>query len=194
MANPDEKVFFWINGLAGHFSPLDHAITWLVSDYLIPVGMALGLVVLWFAERDDRAQRKRQQLGVFVALTAMALSSLVVLIVNAIFFRPRPFVGHDVTLLFYQPTDSSFPSNAVAAAFAIAAAVWGVNRRVGVLFFLGAGTYSFARVFAGVHYPADVLAGIAIAFVITFLVFRMRDLLMPVLDIVIKAARLLRLA
>ena len=130
----------------------------------------------------------------YVALTAMALSSLGVFIVNIFYFRPRPFVENDVTLLFYQPTDSSFPSNAVAAVFGIAFAVWGVNRRVGTLFLIGAGLYGFARVFAGVHYPLDIIGGAAIALVVTPLVFKLRDLMMPILVLVIKAAKILRLA
>ena len=166
---------------------------WVVSDYLIPVSLALALVGLWFVERD-RLTRQKHQIGVFVALTSMALSSLAVLIMNAMYFRPRPFVDHEVALLFYRPTDSSFPANAVAAAFGIAAAVWGVNRRAGTALLLGAGLYGFARVYAGVHYPLDVIAGALVGVGVTFFVFRLRDLLHPVPEWVIKAARILCLA
>ena len=204
VANPDEKLFLWvaderlflwINGLAGRVSPLDRAMEWVVSDYLVPVALALALVGLWFTG-DDRLTRQRHQIGLFVALTSMALSSLVVLIINSVddLHRDRPFVDLDVTLLFYQPTDSSFPANPIAAAFGIAVAVWAVNRRVGTVLIIGASLYAFARVYAGVHYPLDVIAGALIAIVVTFLVFKLRDLLEPILVIVIKAARILCLA
>ena len=193
MANADEKVFLWLNGIAGEFSVLDRVIRWAVSDYLIPVSLALGLILLWFSG-SDRTSRQRQQIGVFVALSSMAISSLAVFIVNALYFRPRPFLDLDVTLLFYQPTDSSFPANPIAATFGIAAGVWGVNRRAGTFFLLGAGFYALARVLAGVHYPSDVIAGALIGIVVALLVFKIRDLLGPVLIWVIKGARILCLA
>lgn len=194
LANADKALFLWINALIGNVPAADAAMAWVASDYLVPVSMGLTLVVLWFIGKDA-PQRMRYQIGMFTALTAMALSSLVVLISNALFFRPRPFDGLEgINLLFYQPTDSSFPSNSAAAAFAIAAAVWCVNRRIGTALFIAAAVYGFSRVYVGVHYPADVLGGAVIALIVTALTLRLRDLMMPVLVAVIKAARLFAVA
>ncbi len=178
----------------GKFSPFDNLIELLVSDYLIPVGLALTLLGLWFVGRDATA-RHSHQIGVFVAFSSMGFSSLAVFIITAFYHRPRPFLTlDDVNMLFYQPTDYSFPSNPIAATFAIAAAVWGVNRRVGTVLLLVAGLYAFARVYAGVHYPLDVVAGGLIGIVVTYLVFRLRDLLEPIPTLAIKAARIFCLA
>ncbi len=194
LANADKALFLWINALVGNAPAVDATMVWIASDYLVPVCMGLSLVALWFIGKDG-PERMRYQIGMFAALTAMALSSLVVLISNALFFRPRPFDGLDgINLLFYQPTDSSFPSNSAAAAFAIAAAVWCVNRRIGAVLFIAAAVYGFSRVYVGVHYPADILGGAVIALVITALTLRLRDLMMPVLVAVIKAARLFAVA
>ena len=196
MANADEKVFLWINSLVGRFSPLDRVMEWIVSDYLVPVSLALALVGLWFIGRDG-LERKKHQIGVFVALSSMGFSSLAVFVIDAFYTRPRPFKGlidEDVRLLFYQPTDPSFPANSAAASFGIAIAVWCVNRRLGTVLLVGAGLYGFARVYAGVHYPLDVIVGAMIAVVITYLVFKLRDLLEPIPTWVIKAARILCLA
>ena len=165
----------------------------MVSDYLIPVSLGLALIGLWFVE-GDRATRQRHQIGVFVALSAMAASSLAVSVVNSLYFRPRPFVDHDVTLLFYQPTDSSFPANAMAAVVGLAAGVWGVNRKLGTVLLIGVGLYGFARVNAGVHYPTDIVAGALIGCVMAFVMFQVRDLLEPLPTWVIKAARIICLA
>ena len=194
LADADKALFLWINALVGHAPVVDAAMGWLASDYLVPVCMGLTLVALWFIGQDA-PQRMRYQIGMFTALTAMALSSLVVLISNTLFFRPRPFDGLEgVRLLFYQPTDSSFPSNSAAVAFAIAAGVWCVNRRIGTALFIAAAVYGFSRVYVGVHYPADILGGVVIAIVVTALTLRLRDLMMPVLVAVIKAARLFAVA
>ncbi len=163
------------------------------SDYLAPAILAFPLIVAWFAERDSRI-RIRQQVGALVALSSMGLSGLVVFIANIFYFRPRPFVDLDVNLLFYRPTDSSFPANSAAAAFGIAFGIWGVNRRIGRFAITVAGLYGLARVYTGVHYPMDILAGAAIAASVTFAVFRISDLAMPILVAIIKVARIVRLA
>ena len=189
----DKELFLLINGFVGVVPFVDRIAQWIVSDYLMPIALALALVFMWFVDRD-RDIRAQRQVGVFVALTAMALSNSVVFILNFFYFRPRPFVNADVALLFYKPTDSSFPSNAVAAVFGLAFGIWGVNRRLGWVAIGAASLYGLARVYAGVHYPLDILGGAAIAAVVTYLVFRMRDMLMPLLMLPIRLARLLRLA
>ena len=189
----DKDLFLLINGFVGVVPFVDRIAQWIVSDYLMPIALALALIFMWFVDRD-REIRARRQVGVFVALTAMALSNSVVFILNFFYFRPRPFVNADVALLFYKPTDSSFPSNAVAAVFGLAFGIWGVNRRLGWVAIGAASLYGLARVYAGVHYPLDVLGGAAIAAVVTYLVFRLRDLLMPLLMLPIRLARILRLA
>lgn len=196
MAIADEKVFLWINSLVGRFTPFDRVMEWVVSDYLIPVSLALALVGLWFVGRDE-IERKKHQIGVFVALSSMGFSSLTVFVINSLYTRPRPFDGladEDISLLFYRPTDSSFPANPAAASFGIAIAVWCVNRRLGSVLLVGAGLYGFARVYAGVHYPLDVIIGAMIAVVVTYLVFKLRDLLEPIPTWVIKTARIFCLA
>ena len=137
---------------------LDRVAQWVVSDYLVPVSLALALVALWFIE-PDRVARQRHQIGVFAALTAMALASLAVFWLNALYFRPRPFDTLDVELLFYRPTDSSFPSNAAAVVFGIAAVVWGVNRGLGAALLIASGLYGVARVYVVVHYRLDCATG-----------------------------------
>ena len=100
----------------------------------------------------------------------------------------------DVTLLFYRPTDSSFPANSIAAVFGIAFAVWSVNRKLGTLLIGASLLMAFARVAAGVHYPGDVIAGILVACVATCVIIQIRKLLGPIPVWVIKLARTICLA
>ena len=196
MANADETLFLWINGLAGGVGPVDEVAQLLVSDYLVPVGLMLTVAGLWFTG-DSRLARQRQQIGVYVAVASMALSSLVVMIVNSMYARPRPFdgiEGHEVTVLFYQPTDPSFPSNPAAATFGLAAGIWGVNRPVGAVMLGASALFAFSRVYSGVHYPSDVVAGALIGCVVAFLVFQVKKLLGPLPEWTLKAARIVCLA
>jgi len=193
MARADEVVFLRINGWVGTFGPLDRLVEWLVSDYLVTAVLGLGLLALWFAGADG-GTRLRYQLGVLTALAGMALANWMVFIGNDLFFRPRPFVDLDVSLLFYQPTDSSMPSNSAAAFFALAAAVWGFNRRAGTAMLAVAAIHAILRVYAGVHYPSDIIVGALIGVAGAFAAYRLRGLLGPVPVMAIKAARILCLA
>ena len=189
----DVDAFLWINGLVGRWGLVDRLVEWLVSDYLIPVSLALALVALWFAGRDS-ATRYRYQIGVFVALAAMGFTSWAVQEVSLATERARPFLDHEVNLLFYRPTDFSFPSNSVAAVFGIAAGVFGANRKLGTAMFILGVVLGFSRVFAGVHYPTDVIAGALIGVVIAVLTYQLRKIVEPVPTWFVKTARIFHLA
>ena len=188
----DVEAFLWLNSLVGRSDFLDGLIELLVSDYLIPVTMALGLVALWFAGRD--ASRYLNQIGVFVALSTMGLTSWAVQEISLVAERARPFLDHDVSLLFYEATDFSFPSNSVAAVFGIAAGVFGANRKLGLAMFALGAMLGFSRVFAGVHYPIDVIAGALIGPMIALLVYQFRKIIEPMPTWFIKTARIFHLA
>ena len=189
----DESILLWVNRWTGTAVWLDSVIELLVSDYMVAVSMALVLVGLWFTGKDA-GERNRHQEGILAALAAMALSSWSVYAINGVYQRPRPFVDNDIAVLFYYPTDPSFPSNSAAATFALAAAVWVVNRKVGTVMLAAAVALGFSRVYAGVHYPLDVLAGCGIGVVIALLVHRLRALLEPLPSLALRAARVLCLA
>nr|WP_297174121.1 phosphatase PAP2 family protein [uncultured Agathobaculum sp.] len=74
--------------------------------------------------------------------------------------RPRPFVTHaDLTALL-QPGDRwSFPSGHTLSSFAAASALCYFHRRAAVLAYIMATLIAFSRLYASVHYPTDVLAG-----------------------------------
>lgn len=162
----DEAVFMWLNGWVGHFAWLDALVKLTVSDYFVPSVLSLLLLAMWFCGRDA-ADRERRQRGVVRAMAAMGFANLVVLIINQHYFRLRPFVEHDVALLFYQPTDSSFPANPAAVGFAMASGVWQGDRRMGALFYALATVWVASRVYAGVFYPLDVLGGAGIGLAVS---------------------------
>ena len=130
----------------------------------------------------------------FAALATMGFTSWAVQEISEAAERARPFLEHDVNLLFYRPTDFSFPANSVAATFGIAAGTFGAIRRLGAAMFGLSAVLGLSRVLAGVHYPADVIAPALIAPVIAFLVYRFRRVLEPLPTWFIKTARLFHLA
>lgn len=155
----------------------------VVSDYLVPVAGSLMVFGLWFL--GPEASRVRNQMAAITATASMGIASLLTLIVNSLYFRERPFVNQDLNLLFYQPTDSSFPSNSAAVAFAIATAIFSAHHRLGIMMYVLAFMWAFARVYSGVHYPSDVIVGAGLGILTTILVrsciFKLRPLIQRLL-------------
>jgi undecaprenyl-diphosphatase len=135
---------------------LSRVITWAGSAFvLVPLAAVCCLLLA-------RIGKRRQALAVALSLAGgMLISNLVKLLTS----RPRPAVEHLQTV-----TGSSFPSghSTQAAAFwlALAFALRGArcSRGVARIALLGALLLSlgvaWSRVYLGVHYPSDAVAGL----------------------------------
>jgi undecaprenyl-diphosphatase len=195
MTHADETVFFWINGLAGHVAWIDDVIRVLSCDLFLPVVTIIILIAVWFSGRNI-ADRPRNQYGVMCSLASMGIANLLVFISNSISpDRLRPFEKFgvfpegQVHLIFYQPSDPSFPSNAAAASFAFAMGMWVYNRKLGYILLIPAIIISFGRVYMGVHYPLDILGGFILAIIATGIVAIVMKLGKPILDRLLKFMR-----
>jgi membrane-associated phospholipid phosphatase len=75
-------------------------------------------------------------------------------------------------LVFAQHTsDPSFPSGDAVLAGALAAGLWPVNRRLGIVAVFAAAAMAFTCVYTGAHYTHDVLAGLALGATVSVLGF-----------------------
>lgn len=193
MMRVDEAVLLWLNQWVGFLPWVDSALKVLISDYFMPVLFSIILLALWFTG-VSRKLRELNQRAVWIAAASMGLVNAWVTVMNAHIFRFRPFVDHDLTLLFYRPTDSSFPANPTALAFAAASGAWLGNKKVGGLLFALGTLYSAGRVYAGVFYPSDVIAGGLLGIASTAfmtMIFRLGE---PIPTIALRIMRTIRLA
>ena len=148
----DKEIFLLLNSLAK--IPIFVTVAGLVAnEYFVPVAFSLILFYLWITPGKYNKQT------VLLAAGSVGLVNLFVKLINLAYWRPRPFEEMVVNLVYYRPTDSSFPSNASSVAFAIAAAVWWFNPKLGWWLLALSAVYGLSRVIVGVHYPTDVLAG-----------------------------------
>ncbi len=154
----DAMIAAWLNQGIGRSALLDGLASVAVSDYFIPLTMCFWMLGLWFRGEGPQT-RGHHQRAVLAAAISLGFANLVVLILNQYLFRERPFVSMELANLLYEPTDSSFPANPAAVAFAAATAIWLANRGAG-LALLGLGAaWCLARVASGLFYPTDILAG-----------------------------------
>lgn len=129
------------------------------STYGLAVFAVLMVVGWWRARR----------VGAEAAVTALAVPLVVVAaygidsLLKAVVRESRPCQTLRVATLETCPAhgDWSFPSNHATIAAAAAVALFFVSRRLGALAAVAALAMAVSRVWVGVHYPHDVVVGVA---------------------------------
>lgn len=182
----DFTFFQLINQFAGKLGLLDSLMVGL-AQYGVLL-LALPLLYMWF--KGDTGAKK----AALLSLLSMAIALLINQIIGHIYFRPRPFTAHSVTQLIDHSADSSFPSDHTSFAFGIAWLIMFKDRRIGTFALLIGVLVGISRVFVGVHYPGDVLAGALVGLVAAVFVWKLRAVLDPVTSFFIGVARKLKLA
>ena len=107
---------------------------------------------------------KRTRKAGAAELSALVIGALItnVVLKNAI-ARIRPYeVVEGLHILIEKQRDFSFPSGHACASFAAMALYKALPRKYGICALLLAGMIALSRLYVGVHYPTDVLAGMLI--------------------------------
>ena len=176
----DLVLFGNINGLANRWPFLDWTGILLASQlqYLI-VGF---LLLIPFLPKWKTPENRSM---VIVAIASALFSRFVITEAIRLFYhRPRPFLVLESTHKLINVTSGvnyldSFPSGHSAFFFGLAAAVYFHNRKLGVFFLVTAFLIGAARVFTGVHWPSDIIGGVAVGFagawIINFLFTKARN-------------------
>lgn len=191
----DETIFFLINGKVGSHTLLDSAARVIASDYLIPVSFSLVLIFIWFRE-GTLSLKMEGRIAVLKSISTLLGACFLVLVLNGIVFRERPFNLPDSNLIFYPPTDSSFPSNSVAAVVGMSLPIFRSYKVLGGLMLFASFCLGFGRVLVGIHFPGDVVGGLLVAllsFWITVRLFHIVNRQVIILIILLEKAKCLQI-
>ncbi|MBU8878681.1 undecaprenyl-diphosphatase [Bacillus sp. FJAT-29790] len=171
------ELFKSIHNLSGHSNVLDNIMVFITNNAIYI--FALTLLVLWVfgGKSMKRAVLYAGGTGV-VALVVNVLISL-------IYFEPRPFVTHHIETLIPHAADASFPSDHSTGAFAIAIAMWFRYKKVGIPMFILALLTGYSRIWAGVHYPFDVLGSLIVAIVVSYVIVKLSRWFDPLVNWII---------
>ncbi|MGM0806112.1 MAG: undecaprenyl-diphosphatase [Bacillota bacterium] len=168
----DFKWFMFINERVSTYPLIDNLMIFF-AEY-VQYAFVLLLIMLWWRNK------KNDRVIVFQALFAFSLSYSVNRLFELFLYRERPFITHDIVQLVEHAANSSFPSDHASSAISIAVTLMLVTLRYRYLWCLSAVLITFSRVWVGVHYPFDVMAGalngVLIALVTHFLLIKMKPI------------------
>ena len=144
-----------IHSLTGHSALIDEVARLVASTFIYGIVVILGLV---WVHRDGLRVVAAFALGLVIALGIGA-------VLGKIWAEPRPFVADHFVPLIAHGTDSSFPSDHLIVLGAIVGACLISARRLAMVGVALALLVAVARVYVGVHYPIDVVAGFMLGLV-----------------------------
>ena len=106
--------------------------------------------------------KKTRKTGVSLLIAYLAVFLIGQIVLKHLISRPRPCqIDQAFALLVDCPSSSSFPSTHSAWAFGGATAIFMYHRKAGIAAYICALLIAFSRLYLFLHFPTDVLFGIA---------------------------------
>ncbi|MBU3934484.1 phosphatase PAP2 family protein [Patescibacteria group bacterium] len=149
--NLDHRLFQLINQLAFKWEWLDILGVFFAKYFIYLMVAALFLFLL---------KSKKNWKMVFSAfVSALTARFIITGLIRLLRPRLRPFADNNINLLIDRVNQQSFPSGHASFSFGLATIVYLYNKKAGIFFFAAAFLVSISRIFVGVHWPSDILAG-----------------------------------
>jgi len=162
----EASIILWIQeNLRGAMDGFWLFITHLGDDGILWI--AIGIALLFF--------RKTRPIGCTMLISLLFDWLIINVSLKGLIGRPRPFVvNEDIVTLIAKPSAyRSFPSGHSGGSFAamFALAKW-TPKKVGIPAIILAALVALSRLYVGVHYPTDIIAGCIVGWICSVLAHR----------------------
>lgn len=166
--NLDEAIFYALYGIAG-YSPEVDSVIYFFGEYFIFIAVGIFAYV---GLRHWMKMGKRVIPFYALAFFATGIAEAISIVTKILTHRERPFVAYDIPHII---SDSSFafPSGHTTLLFALATATFFFDKKLGLFLYASGIVVGLARVSGGVHYPSDILGGIALGALTGFIVYKL---------------------
>jgi undecaprenyl-diphosphatase len=171
-------LFHLINQYAG-MNPFVDTFVVLIAKYM-PIIFVIVLLYIWI--RKDNRYKDIALYSIYAAILGIVINY----VIGLFYYHPRPFMVPVGTLLFSYPADSSFPSDHTTLLLSIAFVMtyFKETRKLGVVLIIVGLIEGIARVFAGLHFPFDILGSIVVAIIVSLVIYYFKDNLDPLNQII----------
>lgn len=161
----DARIFYFINGNCRN-ALLDDVMPWVTVLGSGAFIFALALIMLFL-------RKNRARLSGILIMAGLTVSHYGVSLLKDLVSRPRPFATlANVNVLV--PNDGfSFPSGHASVVFMGAFILGNCFRKGRLAFYAIASLAAVSRVYIGMHYPLDIIAGGAMGTFIGFMLVRL---------------------
>ncbi len=129
------------------------------TTYALSAGIPAGIFIGGLIKKNREEQYKACEMGSSIIIAALSAQSL-----KWIFNRPRPSETYNTIYPYKVETGTSMPSGHTTIAFAAATSLSLQYKKWYVVIpaYTWAASVGYSRIYLGVHYPSDVLAGAVI--------------------------------
>lgn len=158
-------VFRLINDMGKEYSSLNPGMIF-IAEYLVYI-LALTTIIFWFTRNNSN------RLMVVCASITFILSEILGKLAGKLHSNYNPFAElPNVNQLIQKAIDNSFPSDHTILFFSFCITFWLFKKGWGFIWVLLAFLVGISRIWVGVHYPADVLAGALISIISAIIVYQ----------------------
>jgi len=128
------------------------------------------LISLYFISKKEN-----RTLGIMMIVALIGNYIISNLLLKNFIARPRPYMNSSIELLINKSNKYSFPSGHTSSSFAVAMMIYYFKKDIGKWAFVLASLTAFSRLYLFMHYPTDIIGGIAIGILIADLIYYIYD-------------------